>query len=176
MELMIQVQPGLTAPSWEMAETAAAKLLANAGRPNAEISLVLTDDAGIRTLNRTWRGLDKPTDVLSWPQDEPTPVSPERTDLLGDVVISLDTAERQAVARQWTIEEEISLLLIHGILHLLGYEDESEEGALRMREQEAHLLGKPLDRVEPNDFPIFAEDRQEIPDSRYNRAGQNYEQ
>ena len=109
--------------------------------------MLLTDDAQIHALNQTWRGVDKATDVLSWPQEEaPAPDGAE--DLLGDVVISLDTAARQAEARQWTLDEELALLLIHGILHLLGHEDETEAGAAQMREVERRLLGRPLEKVQ----------------------------
>ncbi len=131
-----------------LAETAVGKLLANAGRSNAEISLVLVDDPRIQELNRLWRGINSPTDVLSWPQEEPPPMDTATVpDILGDVVISRDTALRQATARQWTLEEECALLLVHGTLHLLGYEDETEEGAEAMRQLEAQLLGRPLEKV-----------------------------
>lgn len=130
-------------PAWEPAEAAAQKLLDEAGHPDAEVSVVLTDDTEIHSLNRLWRGKDSPTDVLSWPQEEePHPGGP---DLLGDVVISLDTAARQAEKRGWTLEEETALLLIHGILHLLGHEDDTEAGSDAMKAIEARLLGKPLD-------------------------------
>jgi probable rRNA maturation factor len=104
------------------------------------------DDAAIHALNRDWRGLDKPTDVLSWPLAEDAPAGTE--DALGDVVISLDTARRQAQARGWTLEEETALLLVHGILHLLGHEDETETGADAMRAIERQILGRPLEKVE----------------------------
>jgi len=128
-------------PSQARAEMVAAQLLAEVGKPDAEVSVLLTDDSGIHTLNRQWRNIDKPTDVLSWPMEEEV--------LLGDVAISVDTAARQANAREWPIEEEIALLLVHGILHLLGYEDDTEEGAEAMRVVERRLLGKPLEKVEP---------------------------
>jgi len=116
------------------------------------VSVLLVDDTTIRELNRKWRHLDRPTDVLSWPQEESggqvAPADRSQPDVLGDVVISLDTAERQAAAREWSLAEEIALLLVHGILHLLGYEDETEAGAETMREIEKRLLGKPLDKVE----------------------------
>lgn len=100
------------------------------------------DDAQIQVLNREWRDKDKPTDVLSWPQSEPgEPLSA----FLGDVVISRDTAERQAQARGWALEDELALLLVHGILHLLGHEDDSEAGAEAMKVIERRILGKPLD-------------------------------
>lgn len=112
------------------------------------MSLLLTDDPGIRVLNREWRRLDKPTDVLSWPQEGDVPLADGVPDLLGDVAISLDTAARQAAARGWGLDEEVALLLVHGVLHLLGHEDESEAGSDGMKRIETRILGKPLDKVE----------------------------
>lgn len=109
------------------------------------MSVVVVDDAEIHALNLEWRGKDKPTDVLSWPQSEPgEPLST----FLGDVVISRDTAERQAAARGWELEDELALLLVHGILHLLGHEDDSEEGSEAMKVIERRILGKPLDTLQ----------------------------
>ena len=110
------------------------------------MSLVLADDAAIHTLNRDWRGVDKPTDVLSWPLEEDASANTE--DVLGDVVISLDTARRQAKSRGWTLEEETALLLVHGILHLLGHQDDTDAGAEAMRVWERRILGRPLEKVE----------------------------
>lgn len=101
------------------------------------------DDARIRVLNRTWRNLDKSTDVLSWPQEDEGFASVH----LGDVVISLETAVRQANARGWGLNEEVALLLVHGLLHLLGHEEETWSGASAMRTIETGLLGKPLDTL-----------------------------
>lgn len=100
--------------------------------PDVEISLVLCDDAFIQNLNRDHRGKDKPTDVLSFPQDHPI--------VLGDVVISLDTAARQAQAAGWSHMDEIVLLALHAVLHLLGYDDETVEGAIEMRDRTAAVL------------------------------------
>jgi len=135
-----------TEADWARAAEAAQSLLAQVGRAGAEVSVLLTDDPGIHALNREWRGIDRPTDVLSWPQEEAPALSGE--DALGDVAISLDTAARQAAARGWALEDEVALLLVHGILHLLGYEDDTEEGAESMRAVETHILGKPLDKVD----------------------------
>ncbi len=101
----------------------------------------------MQELNARYRGFDKPTDVLSFAQSEnpagaPLPPSlPGQPLLLGDVVISVDTAARQAEAHGVTLEQELALLTVHGLLHLLGYEDETEEGAERMREREREILG-----------------------------------
>src|SRR5262245_55627350 len=120
MEIAVQTLPHLRLPSWEPAEDAARRLLAAADRPRAEVSVLLVDDATIRELNRLWRHQDRPTDVLSWPQEEgggQVAADGPQPDVLGDVVISLDTAERQAAARDWSLAEETALLLVHGILH-----------------------------------------------------------
>ncbi|BDI32172.1 hypothetical protein CCAX7_42230 [Capsulimonas corticalis] len=99
---------------------------------DSEISIVLCDDDFIQDLNRAHRGKDKPTDVLSFPQDDDL--------VLGDIVISLPTAERQARAAGWPMEDEVVLLGIHGVLHLLGYDDETAEEAARMRDISAEVL------------------------------------
>lgn len=146
----LRTLPPADLPDRERAGSVAATLLAEAGFAHAEVSILLTDDPGIHALNRQWRGYDKPTDVLSWPQFELTPGQSSAVpdgETLGDVAISLDTARRQAAARGWDVEEEVALLLIHGILHLLGYEDETEAGAEEMRTVERRLLGKPLEKV-----------------------------
>ena len=101
---------------------------------------MLTDDVEIRNLNRIWRKKDTPTDVLSWPQDDPQ--------VLGDIAISMETASRQAEVRGWSLEEECALLLVHGVLHLLGHEDDSEVGSEEMKRWERAILGRPLDPLE----------------------------
>lgn len=94
-------------------------MLAELGFEDSELSVLLTDDATIHALNRTHRGKDRPTDVLAFPLDWETSEAPE---LLGDVVISLDTAARQARARRRPLAEEVRFLLAHGLLHLVGYD------------------------------------------------------
>lgn len=92
-------------------------------------------DPEIHSLNRQYRQKDKPTDVLSFPlADDVCPA------LLGDVVISVDTATRQAHRRGHSLREEIQTLLIHGVLHLLGYDHEvSRSEAIRMRKKEREI-------------------------------------
>jgi rRNA maturation RNase YbeY len=112
--------------------------------PNAhEISILLTGDAEIHELNKNYRGKDRSTDVLSFPADlEPQrSVSPS----LGDIVISLETAQRQAQKLKHSLEDEAVRLLIHGILHLLGYDHEnvSRQNAQEMRRREDLLWKRP---------------------------------
>jgi probable rRNA maturation factor len=87
--------------------------------PAAELSVLLTDDPSIQVLNRDHRHKDRPTDVLAFPMSEG---AADRPQILGDVVISLDTAERQAVSRRRPLIEEVRFLLAHGLLHLVGYD------------------------------------------------------
>lgn len=100
----------------------------------AELTVSLIDDAEIHDLNRRYRQNDRPTDVLAFAmrEGEPGPGDPA---VLGDVVISLDTAARQARSRRRTLADEVRVLLIHGILHLLGYDH--ERGAAQARRMQA---------------------------------------
>lgn len=105
-----------------------------------ELSLALVTDQQMHDLNRRYRGKDKPTDVLSFPlADNLQPW------LLGDVVISVETAARQAQRRGHTLPDELQTLLIHGILHLLGYDHEvSRREAIRMRRKEQEVKARLL--------------------------------
>jgi probable rRNA maturation factor len=110
------------------------------------LSIYLTDDAEMRDMNRQWRGLDKPTDVLSFPQLEPDELATVGADEpipLGDIVISIPTARRQADENDHPVGEELEWLLAHGLLHLLGYDHEkSPDHARSQRLKERHLLRK----------------------------------
>lgn len=109
--------------------------------PGAELSIALIGDDEMRVLNRDYRGKDKPTDVLAFPMDDPTAAGAQ----LGDVVISLDTAVRQAAERGIPPAAEVRTLLVHGFLHLLGYDHErSPAEARRMfRRQRALIASLP---------------------------------
>jgi probable rRNA maturation factor len=110
----------------------------------SELSVLLTDDDTIWRLNREYRGTDAPTDVLSFAQTESdagAPRSEVEASHLGDVVISLETARRQAAEYGLLLDDEVRHLLVHGILHLLGYDHELPEDAGRMREREEAILG-----------------------------------
>lgn len=94
---------------------------------DGEVSVLLTEDEAIRTLNRTYRRKDKATDVLSFP-------AAEAVGIAGDLVISLETALRQAEERGHSLETEIRVLLLHGLLHLAGYDHEVDDGAMHRKE------------------------------------------
>ena len=91
-----------------------------------EISILILDDEGIEQLNKTYRGICKPTNVLAFPMQEGE-FSDITPGLLGDVVISMETAEKEAISANISLEERTSQLLIHGILHLLGFDHETGE-------------------------------------------------
>jgi probable rRNA maturation factor len=118
---------------------AAAVLLAALGHSDSDLSVAFVDDERMRELNRDWRGKDRPTDVLSFSQLEGEDMPGEAV-LLGDVVVSVDTLQRQAREGGWTDEEELVRLLLHGLLHLLGHDHEDEEDAAAMRAEEKRLV------------------------------------
>ena len=103
------------------------ELASTLGAPEAWLTLALVGDARIQKLNRDFRGHDKPTDVLSFAaaRDEDDP------DYLGDIVISVDSASRQANRRGSPLKRELKVLSLHGFLHLLGYDHETDDGEMR---------------------------------------------
>lgn len=118
---------------------AAAVLLAALDHSASDLSVAFVDDERMRELNRDWRGKDRPTDVLSFSQLEGEDMPGEAV-LLGDVVVSVDTLQRQAREGGWTDEEELVRLLLHGLLHLLGHDHEVEDDAAAMRAEEKRLV------------------------------------
>ncbi|MCK6520570.1 rRNA maturation RNase YbeY [Myxococcota bacterium] len=110
-------------------------LLAAVELSDAELSFVLCSDPHIQGLNQAWRGKDAPTDVLSFPQEDEA--------LLGDLVISVPTATRQAQERGTPLQTELRVLMVHGLLHLLGYDHETnDEDLAEMADAERRLLSR----------------------------------
>lgn len=129
----------------------AERMLEDLGVSESELSVLLTDDAHIETLNRRHRNKAKPTDVLAFPMDaEPGPDGAPR--LLGDVVVSLDTALRQARARRRPLIVEVTHLMAHGLLHLLGYDHRTDAEERRMNALVSRLVrvSTPRDRTGSN--------------------------
>lgn len=117
-----------------------------------EVSIVFTDNAEIRGLNRTYRGIDAPTNVLSFAMTEGE-ISAPGSNLLGDVVISVETAETEAQEAGLPLETRISQLLVHGMLHLAGFDHEADENAYKEMAEKSHAL---LMLIENNkDLDIF---------------------
>ena len=117
-----------------------------------EISILITDDLRIQELNRTYRGIDTPTNVLSFPMQEGE-FSDITPGLLGDVVISCETAQKEADMAGIDLSERMSQLLTHGVLHLVGYDHERSDADARAMEDKSLEL---LNILEPDkDLPIF---------------------
>lgn len=155
MELLISrrtsLMPSLSSlPMQAMLKACLQALLRHEGVTDAvEISLVLCGDDFIQQLNKEYRGQDKPTDVLSFAQEEET--------LLGDIVISLPTAERQAAKAGWGWESEVVLLAVHGLLHLLGHDDETAAGAAEMQTKTMQALSAVGITPPEGNHPFFVE-------------------
>ena len=111
------------------------------GVANTELSILIAGDAKLRRLNREYRNIDRPTDVLSFAQDPPYSGDSTTPCLLGDIVISADRARRQAREAGVPLQTELSRLVAHGVLHLLGYDHHTEKDAVRMSEAEEDALG-----------------------------------
>jgi probable rRNA maturation factor len=101
-------------------------------RLRGEVSVLLTTDRAIRRLNRQFRGKDKATDVLSFPAQKL--LQSQKKKEKGDLAISVDTARRQSVARGHSLQTEIRVLILHGLLHLAGYDHEADRGRMARRE------------------------------------------
>jgi probable rRNA maturation factor len=114
---------------------------ASAGlKPGAELAIVLTDVSRIRALNHAWRGLDKPTNVLSFPALPGGGVAAPA--LLGDIVISFETAQREAVTQGLPFLHHLAHLTVHGFLHLCGHDHEADEEAEVMEQLERQILAR----------------------------------
>jgi len=127
-----------------LAERAARAALAHAA-PGAGapviVGVVLTDDAEQRRLNRTYRGQDKPTNVLSFAVGDPASAMPEGAPvLLGDAVLALETVRRESAEQGKTLADHLRHLVVHGVLHLLGFDHETETDAAVMEAREVEIL------------------------------------
>lgn len=120
----------------------AAASMVDADTGDAELAVMLTDDAGIRTLNNNWRGQDKPTNVLSFPALQPTGarLPDDAPRMLGDIAIAYETTRREADAEQKPFHHHLSHLAVHGFLHLVGYDHETDRDAEKMENLECQIL------------------------------------
>jgi len=142
----------VTADCWQ-AEPAAEALIhraieaaaefAGADTGDAELAVMLTDDIGIRTLNSNWRGIDKPTNVLSFPALQPVgDVPDDMPRMLGDIAIAYETTRREADEEDKPFEHHLSHLAVHGFLHLIGYDHENDDDAEAMEALERDILAQ----------------------------------
>lgn len=137
-----QAEPDAEAVVHRAIAAAAESIDADVG--DAELAVMLTDDAGIRTLNSNWRGIDKPTNVLSFPALQPTgPVGPEDAPrMLGDIAIAYQTTRKEADDERKPFDHHLSHLAIHGFLHLIGYDHEKDGEAEAMEALERQILAQ----------------------------------
>ena len=105
----------------------------------SELSLVFTDDASIRKINAEWRNKDKPANELSFPA-YPVRAGEQPGPMLGDIIVARETVEREALEEGKTLDNHLSHLVVHGFLHLLGYDHETEEEAEEMERREHEIL------------------------------------
>ncbi len=108
--------------------------------PQAEVSLLLCDDARIREINREWRGLDKPTNVLSFPAAPPSMLA--KSPAVGDIAIAYETVVREAREEAKTFRDHYMHMVLHGFLHLVGFDHETDEEADEMEALEVSILGE----------------------------------
>lgn len=153
MKVLIQNRQKPTKINQQKVKRDSAALLRLLGLKDAELSILLVDDSRMKRLNYKYRGIDRTTDVLSFPQmsysvkrkalsvKSYNAINAQRTTLLGDVVINLQAAKRQAPEHGLSFNEELRWLLVHGVLHLIGYDHERSKYAERkMRTKEKELL------------------------------------
>ncbi len=148
MEIGVLIDDGINGPpevGW-LRDAVKQVLIAQGVGADAELSLVIATQERVRQLNRSYRGKDAPTDVLSFclatPDDSSTPfvAPPDGVRHLGEVVISYPQAVIQAAEGHHSVKKEVALLIIHGVLHLLGYDHEKLEDRRRMRASEKEIL------------------------------------
>jgi probable rRNA maturation factor len=127
-------------------QRAISEAAADMSTTDAELAIVLTDDSRIRALNQAWRGLDKPTNVLSFPADDRGGQGAPA--LLGDIVIAYETTKGEAGAQGTPFLHHLAHLAVHGFLHLRGYDHEAEDEAEAMERLERQILAR-LDIPDP---------------------------
>jgi len=141
-----QLEVLVNSPLWAGADAAQGlmcRALAEAAhvlspRAGGEVCVVLTDDAAIRSLNRVWRGIDAPTNVLAFPAKASAHPLPH----FGDIVIAYETAQAEAAAAAKPLGDHVAHLAVHGFLHLLGYDHQADAEATRMEQLERMLLAR----------------------------------
>ncbi len=143
VDLTIQLAPQIEVEVDEerLHHLAVKTLLLEGVAQSLELGLFITDDEGIKELNRRYRGVDEPTDVLAFGGEVEGFVSPPDQPQLRDLVISYPRAASQAQERGHSVAQEIDLLFLHGLLHLLGYEDETPKKRVRMWARQEEVLG-----------------------------------
>ena len=139
---MINIKSDFPFPKELLERAARAVLEHQASRKSldSELTIVLTNDARLKELNRDYLGIDAPTDVLSFPASETDPETGAR--YIGDILISIARAQSQATAAGHPLESEVQLLVVHGVLHLLGHDHAEAQEKARMWQAQAEILAQ----------------------------------
>ena len=135
---MIHIESEFSVPRDLLERATRAALKHQAASSATELTIVLTDDARLKELNRDYLGIDAPTDVLSFPASETDPETGAR--YIGDILISIPRAQSQAAAAGHPLESEVQLLVVHGVLHLLGHDHANAEEKARMWKAQHEIL------------------------------------
>ncbi len=135
---MITIESKFDFPNKLLERAARAALSHQKKSPDADLSIVLTDDTRLKQLNRDYLGIDAPTDVLSFPASESDPET--GSPYLGDILISIPRARAQAKAAGHALESEVQLLIAHGVLHLLGHDHAKPREKAKMWKAQAEIL------------------------------------
>lgn len=138
--ITIEIPPSILIEPEVVERAAAATLEHQSVVADSDLTVVLTDDEQLQDLNREFRDIDAPTDVLSFPASEADPETGRR--YLGDVLISVQRAEEQAAAGGHPLEAEVQLLIVHGVLHLLGHDHAEAEEKARMWAAQTEVLAR----------------------------------
>lgn len=141
IDLLIEAQGWKSLPKAKTTARMAAKAALTLENRKGEVTILLTDDATMRRLNASFRGKDKPTNVLSFPAASAPPrLEGAESLFLGDVALGYETCAAEALAEGKPLRDHLSHLVVHGLLHLMGYDHEEEAQALRMEERERAVL------------------------------------
>lgn len=135
---MIHIEAESTFPQDLLERAARAALEHESHSLDSELSIILTDDARLHELNLNYLGVDAPTDVLSFPASETDPETGAR--YIGDILISIPRAQSQADAAGHSLESEVQLLVVHGVLHLIGHDHAEAEDKARMWKAQTEIL------------------------------------
>jgi len=154
LDIALDADPDWDSSNWaELARKAATSAIAESAFPqlglgarSVELGIRLTNDAEVRALNAEWRGKDKATNVLSFPMAEPDELDDQSADgpelMLGDIVLARGVCAAEAADKAISIEAHASHLLVHGTLHLLGYDHDDDESATDMEQREVRALAR----------------------------------
>ena len=148
MEVIMSIYPEELSFAEEIKENvrlAAQKTAELYGVPTAEVSITLTNNAYIHELNKKYRQIDRPTDVLSFAlneSEEPEVEDGPEINVLGDIIISVERAEEQAAEYGHSVRREMAFLTVHGMLHLLGYDHMEEADRLEMEAEQKYVMGQ----------------------------------